>query len=916
MNRSKLLYSVLTGMGVLLMVAALGLVYTDSAEAQSSATPTLAPLHPTFALLDENGTSVLDSGNPVSTMQTCGSCHDTAFIQSHSFHSDAGLSSLSAPGTTGSGRDWDVSNGIFGRFNPLTYRYLSAEGDEHVDLTTAEWLMVYGPRHVGGGPATTSQYGVDLRDLAVSAENLETSIVDPQTGDLIPWDWDASGTVEMNCFLCHLDTPNNDARTEALQSGAFGWANSATLLGTGIIERVGDEWQWNEAAFGDDGKLLSDYVTVRDPSDTNCAQCHGLVHTDSQTPLVLEGCEPTQWSTITTGQIQSAQKLSNSGMNLSDKDDLSRSWDVHAERVVGCTDCHYSLNNPIYYQERDETQPDHLQFDPRRIDFGEYLQRPVHEFAKGASAQGVLAPELDNTLRRCESCHDAEGSHDWLPYAEKHFDAIACETCHIPDMRAPARQTLDWTVLSADSTPTTECRGIEGDLIVGYQPVLLPRDNGDGTSKLAPHNLITAWYWVYGDPERPVPYRDLEAAWLDGDTYHDDINETFDANSDGQIDESELLIDNEAKEAVIAARIAALGLENPRIVGEIQPYTISHNVTHGDFAVRECATCHSDESRITTPIRLSSNTPGGVTPTFVGDTNIVPGGEIYSSEDGALYFRPNTDGTDDETGLYILGHNSVWWIDWLGAALFAVTVVGVAVHGSLRFLMARRHGVENGHSAETHEEYMYGVYERLWHWLQTAVIFGLLFTGMVIHKPAQFGIFSFPYVVQVHNILAFLLVANAFLALFYHLASGEIKQFLPQPRGFFIGAIEQAHFYLYGIFKGEPHPYEKTRQRKMNPLQQATYFGLLNILLPLQIIVGILMWGAQRWPDIVTMAGGLPILAPVHTLISWLLATFIVMHIYLTTTGPTPTANLKAMIGGWEEVEGTEETIEGQTATD
>ena len=115
-------------MGVLLMVAALGLVYTDSAEAQSSATPTLAPLHPTFALLDENGTSVLDSGNPVSTMQTCGSCHDTAFIQSHSFHSDAGLSSLSAPGTTGSGRDWDVSNGIFGRFNPLPIAIFRPKG--------------------------------------------------------------------------------------------------------------------------------------------------------------------------------------------------------------------------------------------------------------------------------------------------------------------------------------------------------------------------------------------------------------------------------------------------------------------------------------------------------------------------------------------------------------------------------------------------------------------------------------------------------------------------------------------------------------------------------------------------------------------------------------------------------------------
>ena len=367
---------------------------------------------------------------------------------------------------------------------------------------------------------------------------------------------------------------------------------------------------------------------------------------------------------------------------------------------------------------------------------------------------------------------------------------------------------------------------------------------------------------------------------------------------------------------MIAARIAALGLENPRIVGEIQPYTISHNVTHGDFAVRECATCHNDESRITTPIRLSSNTPGGVTPTFVGDTNIVPGGEIYSSEDGALYFRPNTDGTDDETGLYILGHNSVWWIDWLGAALFAVTVVGVAVHGSLRFLMARRHGVENGHSAETHEEYMYGVYERLWHWLQTAVIFGLLFTGMVIHKPAQFGIFSFPYVVQVTQ----------------HSGLPARSQRIPGPvlpprqrRNQAVLAPTSRLFhrrYRTSTFLSIRHFQRRTASIRKDASTQDEPTAAGNLLRFTQhpATAANHRWhpdvGAQRWPDIVTMAGGLPILAPVHTLISWLLATFIVMHVYLTTTGPTPTANLKAMIGGWEEVEGTEETIEGQTATD
>jgi thiosulfate reductase cytochrome b subunit len=63
------------------------------------------------------------------------------------------------------------------------------------------------------------------------------------------------------------------------------------------------------------------------------------------------------------------------------------------------------------------------------------------------------------------------------------------------------------------------------------------------------------------------------------------------------------------------------------------------------------------------------------------------------------------------------------------------------------------------------------------------------------------------------------------------------------------------------------------------------------------------MWGAQRWPNIAAQLGGLPFLAPSHTMIAWLFATFVVMHVYLTTTGPTPLANIRAMMMGWDEVE-------------
>ena len=890
------------------IIALLGLVFAgvllsvqETAVAQTSSG---SPLHPTFPLLDEEGTHVLESGKPVSTMQTCGGCHDAAFIEQHSFHADIGLSSLSAPGEQENGLPWDISPGLFGKWNPLTYRFLSAEGDERVDLTTAEWLSMFGVRHVGGGPAVTSREGQPLQLLAPDEDSVETSLIDPETQAAVPWDWTESGVVEMNCFLCHLPDPNNEARINALHAGNFAWANSATLLGSGVISQKNDDFEWNADAFTDSGELAPEFLTVQDPGNENCGLCHGLVHVDAQTPTTLNECSPEQWSTITTGQIMSPQKINQSGINLSGKESLRRSWDIHTERVVGCTDCHYSLNNPIYFQENDVTRPDHLTFDPRRIDFGEYLFRPLHQFAKGQSAEGTLAPELDNTLRRCESCHAAESTHTWLPYTEQHMGALSCESCHIPKMYAPARQFMDWTVLNVTGEPQSECRGVDGEgdtfanlLITGFEPVLLPRQNSDGGNPLAPHNLVSSWYWTAGSPERPIPLRDLEAAWFDANgEYPSEILDVFDANKDGSLDESELVINSETKEQLIAGRLAGLGLENPRIVGEIRPYSINHNVTHGEWATKECAACHSEDSRVAQPIILANYIPGGVNPTFVDNGTTSFNGDLVTTDEGALYYQPDT----ASDNLYVLGYNKVNPIDLFGVLLFVGTILGVTVHGGIRFFSARKHAHAE---PELREVYMYTVYERLWHWLQTLVILILLFTGLIIHKPDIFGVFSFRYVVQVHNIMAFILIANAALALFYNLASGEIRQYLPQPRGFFNQAIVQAKFYLQGIFKGSEHPFEKTPEHKLNPLQQITYFGLLNVLLPLQILTGALMWGMQRWPAVTEQIGGLTYLAPFHTLISWLLASFIVLHVYLTTTGPKPSTAMRAMVMGWDEVE-------------
>ena len=864
-------------------------------EGQASA------LHPTFALLDSNGVNVLESNNPISSMQTCGQCHDTTFIQSHAFHSDLGLADYKA-----STKTWDASTGVFGKWDPLTYRYLSQKGDERLDLSTAEWLMLNGKYIIGGGPADTGRDGQKLSNLKPNLKNPEASILNAATGKPEGWDWSRSGTMEMDCFVCHLEKPNNEARIKAIQAGQFGLANTATLFNTGIVSETGGGFEWNASAFDETGKLNEEYVLIQDPTNANCAACHGEVHPETDEPLTLNACNLDYPQTATTGQVIAGQKISQSGINLSGKEELNRSFDIHAERELQCTDCHYAVNNPAHASEAQSANPAHLVYDPRTLDIGEYLERPDHNIARGESAQFNIAPELKGTMRRCDSCHDANVGHaDWLPYIDKHMSAVACESCHIPQMYAPAIQSNDWTVVTVKGGAVQNCRGVEGDpksissLVTGFQPVLLNRTNIDGDKYLAPYNLITSFYWVYDDAngnKRPVRMADLEAAYLQNNAYASDIVTAFDANKDGQLSSDELVLDSTAKQDAVKAHLAALGLGNPRIEGMVQPYSINHNVARSTYAINDCTVCHNDGSRVSQSIKLAEKVPAGITPVFVNDTNVNDTGEIITGTDGALYYQP----VPANDKMYVFGSSNVKWIDWFGALLFVGVLVGISGHGTLRYFSGRK---QTSAEKRTERVYMYQSYERFWHWLQTIVIVVLLFTGLIIHRPDIFGAFSFRGVVIVHNVLAAILAINAFLSLFYHMTTGEIKQYIPRPYGFFDDAIKQALYYLKGIFKGEAHPFAKTTDSKMNPLQQVTYFGILNVLLPLQGITGILMWGVQRWPTLANMLGGLPFLAPFHTLIAWTFASFIVGHAYLTTTGATPLESIRGMVTGYEEVE-------------
>ena len=164
------------------------------------------------------------------------------------------------------------------------------------------------------------------------------------------------------------------------------------------------------------------------------------------------------------------------------------------------------------------------------------------------------------------------------------------------------------------------------------------------------------------------------------------------------------------------------------------------------------------------------------------------------------------------SGLYILGHDSLRGANLIGLLMVLGVLAGVSIHGGLRWKASM-----NPRSLPTNFEleriYMYSTYERLWHWLQSLGILVLILTGLEIHFPNMLALLGFDTAVRIHNIVGFVLVINAFLSAFYHLASGKIRQYLPEPTDFFSKAIQQTLYYVRGIFRGDSHPFEKAPQR-------------------------------------------------------------------------------------------------------
>ena len=207
--------------------------------------------------------------------------------------------------------------------------------------------------------------------------------------------------------------------------------------------------------------------------------------------------------------------------------------------------------------------------------------------------------------------------------------------------------------------------------------------------------------------------------------------------------------------------------------------------------------------------------------------------------------------------------------------------------------------------------YIYKGFERFWHWSQASLIMFLALTGFEVH--GAFNVFGFEKAAEFHRTASWLLIGLIVLSIFWHVTTGEWRQYIPTTKLL----KEQVLYYLSGIFRGEHHPTEKTELSKLNPLQRIVYLVFKLVLIPMTIISGILYMLYKTIDQnnlIVVEDYPLASIAFWHTMGAILLMIFLVVHVYMTTTGKTPMSNIKAMITGFEEFEEEDQEIQVENA--
>ncbi len=199
--------------------------------------------------------------------------------------------------------------------------------------------------------------------------------------------------------------------------------------------------------------------------------------------------------------------------------------------------------------------------------------------------------------------------------------------------------------------------------------------------------------------------------------------------------------------------------------------------------------------------------------------------------------------------------------------------------------------------------YLYPLWLRIWHWGNALLFLTLVYTGASMHFSGGDWLMPFRLAVRVHNTAGILLTVGWIGFVIGNAMTDNGRHYLIRVHGLINNLIDQISYYAHGIFQNKPHPFHVTAELKFNVLQQLSYLGVMYGLMPFLILSG---WSFLFSPYLPETLWDLPstwVVAMIHLTVAYLLVLFLLVHIYIITTGETLTTNLKAMLTGWHREE-------------
>lgn len=190
---------------------------------------------------------------------------------------------------------------------------------------------------------------------------------------------------------------------------------------------------------------------------------------------------------------------------------------------------------------------------------------------------------------------------------------------------------------------------------------------------------------------------------------------------------------------------------------------------------------------------------------------------------------------------------------------------------------------------------IYTPFERFWHWSQAVLIFILAITGFSVHGMLPM---NYELAVKVHSYTAIVLILLWVFTTFWHFTTNQWRQYLPKMAS--LWAV--IRFYAWGILTGAPHPYTKTLKRKQNALQSLAYLTFMVVIGPALWASGLVYILFPVWANLAAGTAALPVIAFIHTAAAWMMVIFVLIHVYMTTTGKTAFHYIGTMISGYDTI--------------